>query len=126
MKLHQAPIGNRNTFTAIEADHVVVNHQHRILTSHLISPHQLQAWALTSIEDLGQSSCAELLEWQPELILLGTGARLNFPHPRQYQWLLAAGVGIEFMDNHAACRTYNVLMQEDRKVLVGLIFPART
>ena len=58
---------------------------------------------------------------RPEVILLGTGNRLQFPHPRLTQPLQQAGIGLEAMDTVAACRTYNILMAEGRQVLAALL-----
>ena len=59
---------------------------------------------------------------QPEVVLLGTGAKLRFPHPRLTRLLSDARIGIEVMDLQAACRTYNILMAEERKVAAALLF----
>ena len=64
---------------------------------------------------------AYFLTLKPEILLLGTGAQLRFPHPRLYRQLIAAGIGMECMDTAAACRTYNILMGEDRKVVAGIL-----
>jgi uncharacterized protein len=57
----------------------------------------------------------------PEIILLGTGERQVFPDPRVQAAVATRGVGLEVMDNGAACRTYNVLLAEDRNVVLALI-----
>ena len=55
-------------------------------------------------------------------MLLGTGARQRFPHPRLTAELAQAGIGLEVMDLQAACRTYNILVAEERKVAAALLF----
>lgn len=62
-----------------------------------------------------------LLEPQPEVVVFGSGARLRFPHPRLTAQLTAQRVGVETMDFQAACRTYNILMAEGRKVAAALL-----
>ncbi|MBU3735478.1 MAG: hypothetical protein FGM62_00730, partial [Methylobacterium sp.] len=57
----------------------------------------------------------------PELVLLGTGLRHCFAHPRLSRALSEAGIGLECMDTAAACRTYNILMSEGRHVAAALI-----
>ena len=57
-----------------------------------------------------------------EIVLLGTGARQRFPHPRLTAELAKAGIGVEVMDLQAACRTYNILVAEERKVAAALLF----
>ena len=57
-----------------------------------------------------------------EIVLLGTGPRQRFPHPRLTAPLAQARVGLEVMDLQAACRTYNILVAEERKVAAALLF----
>ena len=54
-------------------------------------------------------------------MLLGTGARQRFPHPRLLKPLTEAGIGCEAMTSQAACRTYNILMSEGRRVLAAIL-----
>ncbi len=61
----------------------------------------------------------------PEVLLVGTGGRQQFLRPEVLRPLLAAGIGVEIMDTHAASRTYNILMAEGRRVVVALIPPQR-
>ena len=57
-----------------------------------------------------------------QIVLLGTGPRQRFPHPRLTAALASAGIGLEVMDVQAACRTYNILVAEERKVAAALLF----
>lgn len=61
----------------------------------------------------------------PEVILIGTGSTQVFLPVATTQPLMALGIGIEAMNTHAAARTYNILMSEDRRVL-ALLFPGKT
>ena len=81
-------------------------------------------WPPRTFADLEETHFAALLEWQPEIVLLGTGNRQQFPHPKLLRTLLANGVGVEAMDTSAACRTYNVIMMEDRRVAAALLMMA--
>ena len=56
-------------------------------------------------------------------MLLGTGARQRFPHPRLYRMLIDAGIGVEVMDSAAAARTYNIIAAEGRRVAAALLLP---
>ena len=78
-------------------------------------------WAAGGFERLTEGDFEALLEARPELVLLGTGATLRFPHPRLSSALAAAGVGLEVMDTQAACRTYNILAAEGRSVTAALL-----
>lgn len=57
----------------------------------------------------------------PELVIFGSGAHLKFPHPSALQALMHRGIGVETMDTPAACRTYNILAAEGRRVILALI-----
>ena len=78
-------------------------------------------WAPDGFEALTEPDFASLLAYDPEIVLLGTGSRQRFPHPRLLQALAAARVGVEVMDTPAACRTFNILVAEDRRVAAALI-----
>jgi uncharacterized protein len=78
-------------------------------------------WAPRAVADLTAEHFAAAFAWQPEIILLGTGARQQFPAREIYAAILARGIGFEVMDTGAACRTYNVLVGEDRRVVAALL-----
>jgi uncharacterized protein len=59
----------------------------------------------------------------PELVIFGSGPRLTFPHPSALQGLMQQGIGVETMDTPAACRTYNILAAEGRRVVLALLNP---
>ena len=63
----------------------------------------------------------QVLGYQPEIVILGTGRRLHFPSPAIMQACHQAGAGFEVMDTAAACRTYNILANEGRRVAAALL-----
>ncbi len=81
----------------------------------------IENWPLARIDDLCEKHFDAIIELEPELVLLGTGNRLVFPPVQVYASLIQRNIGIEIMNTPAACRTYNVLMAERRKVTAGLI-----
>ena len=83
--------------------------------------HAPQAWAPQSIDDLAAEHLAALATSGAELVILGTGQRLRFPPPAWLQPFARERVGLESMDTAAACRTYNILASEGRKVLAALL-----
>jgi len=90
--------------------------------SAIITPDRLiENWPPASHEQISQAHLQMVLECEPELIVLGTGSRLVFPAQEVLQVCYQAGVGIEVMDNGAACRTYNVLASEGRQVAAALL-----
>lgn len=78
-------------------------------------------WGEGGFEKLAEDDFAGLLSTDPELVLFGTGATIRFPHPRLTQALAAAGIGVEVMDTAAACRTFNILAAEGRRVTAALL-----
>jgi len=78
-------------------------------------------FAPAGFDGLVEADFASLLVGKPDVVLLGTGATLRFPHPRLTRALTAAQVGLEVMDTAAACRTYNILAAEGRRVAAGLM-----
>jgi uncharacterized protein len=73
------------------------------------------------LQDLERIDLARMLALKPELVLLGTGARQNFPPAAFGANFLRAGIGFEVMDTGAACRTFNVLVMERRQVAALLL-----
>jgi uncharacterized protein len=62
-----------------------------------------------------------VLALEPEVVLLGTGARQQFLHPSRLAPIYRAGVGVEIMTTAAACRTFNILVAEERRVVAALL-----
>lgn len=88
----------------------------------IISPDQLiDPWRPASIADLKNTDFESVLALTPEVVLLGTGSKLNFPAPEILASIYAQQIGVEIMDTGAACRTYNLLMAEGRRVVAALL-----
>jgi uncharacterized protein len=95
----------------------------RVLTrSFLLAPGRLvEDWPAVSAAQLDEAALAPILALEPELVLLGTGERQVFP-PREWQVaLLGRRIGLEVMANAAACRTYNLLAGEGRRVVAAML-----
>jgi len=120
MKLH-ADASNAYAIQSYGPEGVVVNGQLQSLPLILCSVKGPQKWSVNRFEDLEQAQFDELLPFQPELVIFGSGARIRFPSPRLLQGLILKGIGVETMDNGAACRTFNVLAGEDRHVVMALL-----
>jgi uncharacterized protein len=121
VKLHAASAGSLNIFTAYGDDYVAVNGV-RHEKSLLVLPEQVLDWEAASFDALTPGDFATLAAMDLEVVLLGTGPRLRFPHPSVTRALTDARIGLEVMDLKAACRTYNVLVAEHRKVAAALLF----
>jgi len=81
----------------------------------------IEPWRPRSMADLVAADLDPVLELQPEVLLIGTGARQVFPGTALIAELYALRLGFEIMDTAAACRTYNVLVAEGRDVAAALI-----
>ena len=122
MKFHISSNTGQNTFTAHGAGYVQVNEQ-RFEQALIVTPEQIISdWPVRNFASLTEADFAYFLALQPEVLLLGTGSQHRFAHPQLYRALTAMGIGVELMSTPAACRTYNVLMSEDRKVVAGILF----
>ncbi len=79
-----------------------------------------KGWAPNGFDALLEGDFARLLDYRPEIVLLGTGDMQRFPHPRLLAKLAEARVGVEVMNTAAACRTFNILVAEGRRVAAAL------
>ena len=121
MKLHATRAPGRNVFTGYGQGFVTVNAE-RFEHSIIVLPEgPVLRWNLTSIGALDEDAIRELAALKVEILLLGTGDHQRFPNMRSLQPLREAGTGIEAMDTRAACRTYNILLAEERNVAAALI-----
>lgn len=112
---------NRYRIDGYEKGRVSINKE--IYTASVIlTPDKLDPeWPPQSFDDLAMQHMEQLLEFDPEIILLGTGAKLLFPASDMLADIQCRHIGIEVMDTGAACRCYNLLASEERKVVAGLI-----
>ena len=121
MKLHASAPSALNTFSAYGDGYVIVNGQ-RHETNLIVLPERLIAWQAAGFDSLAETDFEVFLDMDLEVLLLGTGPRQRFPHPRLTQALARKRIGVEIMDLQAACRTYNILMAEERRVAAALLF----
>jgi uncharacterized protein len=90
----------------------------------LLSAKGIEAgWPRNTVESLTADDLDRIVRDNPELVLIGTGAHLQFPARSVMNFFLGKGIGVEIMDTHAACRTYNLLVLEGRNVTAALINP---
>jgi uncharacterized protein len=85
---------------------------------------EVQAWGATDADSLTATHFERLVALQAELVVFGSGHKLRFVKPSLYRSLIEARIGLETMDTAAACRTYNVLASEGRRVVAALIVQA--
>ena len=123
MPLTPAPPSGPNLVVGY-TDREVRLRDRRLTRSALVTPASVSDWAIGSVAELDAQRLAPLLALGADVVLLATGARQQFPAPTVLAQAAAAGVGLEVMDVGAACRTYNVLVAENRAVALALILPA--
>ena len=92
-----------------------------VTESVVITPDIIQPWAPRNINDLASEHVDLLIELNPEVVIIGTGPDLVFPPAGLMARLQTRGIGTEVMANNAACRTFNILLAEDRRVVVALL-----
>ncbi|MBY4898051.1 Mth938-like domain-containing protein [Cupriavidus sp. AU9028] len=121
MKLHADQPNALNTVTGYGPGYIEIN-KVRYAGSVVVMPEgEVQNWPASRFEDLAPEQFDALAARAPEVVLLGTGDKLRFPHPRLTAGLTRQRIGIESMDMQAACRTYNILMAEGRRVAAVLL-----
>ena len=121
MKLHASAPSGAQVVTAYGDGYVTVSGV-RYEESIVVRPDRVRPWTARSFESLTETDFAALLQDGPEILILGTGPTQRFPHPRLTAPLARARIGLEVMSLQAACRTYNILVAEERKVAAALLF----
>lgn len=109
-------------FTAYGEDYVAVNQEKHSKNLIVLPESIILDWCTATPGTLGESDMQKLLELGTEIVLLGTGNRLRFPPGALLRPFAPAGIGLEVMDSPAACRTYNILASEGRKVAAAILF----
>ena len=120
MKLHLSHSANTNLISGYGSDHILVNGVRHEISLIVLPDEVITGWANT-LDLLATQHFDTLALRAPEIILLGSGRKLRFPSPALFAGLIRAGIGVEVMDTPAACRTYNILAAEGRRVAAALI-----
>ncbi|MET3131621.1 uncharacterized protein AAKU55_001884 [Oxalobacteraceae bacterium GrIS 1.11] len=121
MKLHPSTTKQYQTVTGYDASGVEINAKHFDKSLIMLPESAPRDWDVASFDALTLEHFARILADSPDVVILGTGARQRFVHPKLTAALTMRRIGVECMDNQAACRTYNILMGEGRKVTLALI-----
>ena len=87
----------------------------------LVFPDEVRIWAVSALDQIDAESLALAVEKQVEVLLVGTGPKMQLLPAAVKQALRTQGVGVDVMDTGAACRTYNILMAEGRRVAAALL-----
>jgi uncharacterized protein len=120
MKMHLMQGTGLQLFSGYGAGFVAVNNV-RYEKCVVVSPQAVIEWRVSGFEALTVADFGFIESMKPEIMILGTGTAQRFPRPELTRALAAGGVGVEVMDSRAACRTYNILATEGRKVLAAVL-----
>jgi uncharacterized protein len=121
MKFHLATAPGLNLFTGYGTGYVAVNGVRHESSLVVLPERIIDPWEAPAFESLAPPHFEFLCGLGVEVILLGTGARLRFPPVSLQKIVLQSGTGLETMDAMAACRTYNILATEGRKVAAAIL-----
>ncbi|MDH5300479.1 MAG: MTH938/NDUFAF3 family protein [Gammaproteobacteria bacterium] len=115
-----APLGDNviispDTASAVATVHTL-EHSFWMLPQKLV-----EQWEPRSLDELTAAHLAPLLDEKPELLILGTGEKIRFPKQEITQILTSRRIGVEVMGNSAACRTYNFLISDRRRVAIAIL-----
>ena len=120
MKLHLTANQGQQLFTGYGAGYVVVNGV-RYERSVVVNPQAVSEWQPGNFDAITGEDFGFIAALGAEIVILGTGRTQRFPRPELARALAATGAGVEFMDSGAACRTYNILAAEGRKVVAAIL-----
>ena len=121
MPLAEDKITSRYSISAYTADNVTIN-ERPYSQSLILSPAVLvNPSPINSINDLNEHTLQAVLDLNPDVVLLGTGEKQIFPEPKIFALLGEKGIGLEVMNTGALCRTFNILVAEDRDVVAVII-----
>jgi uncharacterized protein len=121
MPLAEDKITSRYSISAYNPGEIIVN-ETAYRESLILSPQSILCpWQVLSIDELDETSLQPVLQMNPYVVLLGTGEQQIFPDARIFGFFGERGIGLEVMNNGALCRTFNILVAEDREVVAAII-----
>ena len=120
MKLHLTTAENNHLITGYGEDFIEINKKRYAQNLIVLADQLILDWKATNFDELTEAHFANIAEIKPEVVLLGTGATHRFLHPKIAQQLTLKNIPVECMSTAAACRTYNILMSEGRRVAAAL------
>lgn len=123
MQLTEHDAGNHHVIREIDERRIRIDNDYfessLVVGARLLEPD----WPVNSLDQLDDDIIGPLLELEPELVVIGAGTRQQILPPDRQLPFIRRGIGVECMTLHAACRTFNVLMSENRRALAALILP---
>jgi len=122
MKFTQQRQEGINLIRRYGADFISIGEQ-EIHTSCIVGANSLDVWSPRSVDELAAEHLAPLFAMKPEVVVLSTGPRQTFPRAALRAEFATRRIGLEVMEIGAACRTYNVLVGEERRALAAILLP---
>ena len=122
MQFIQQRQAGANLIRRYGADFIVIGDQ-EIRTSCIVSVDSIAPWPPRSVEEITPEALTALFELKPEVVVLSTGGRHKFPRAALRAEIASRRIGLEVMEVGAACRTYNVLVSEERRVVAEILLP---
>jgi uncharacterized protein len=100
--------------------------KNKVIKSNLLisKDHFIENWSIKSYQYLALQQMDQIIAWQPEVILLGTGKESGFQNQELLSYITSKNIGLEIMNSGAACRSYNLLIDEGRNVVACLFLPS--
>jgi uncharacterized protein len=121
MKLHLDSPGGTNLVRSYGSGQLRIGEVTHATSVIVTAGTVLAPWRPRTVDELVEADFEPLLALGPEVVLIGTGPRQQFPSPAMLALLHSLRIGVEIMDTAAACRTYNVLAAEGRSVAAALM-----
>ena len=121
MPLAEDIVTIRYRISAYSANTITVNEEVYRQSMILSADEIVCPWSVTSLDQLDGGSLAAVFDFKPEVVLLGSGEQQQFPDPKIFALFGERGIGLEVMDNGALCRTFNILVAEDRAVIAAIL-----
>ena len=121
MELSRDHPGNKIYVRAVDENGITVA-DNTYSTPLILSPNSIETnWSVNEADAISEETLKPVLEFEPEVVIIGTGKIQHFLDPKIMMLFHQQGIGIEVMSTQAACRTFNILVMEDRKVVAALI-----
>ncbi len=121
MPLTEDIVTSRYRISGYRDDAIIIN-EVSYAQSLVVSAETLHSpWPVSLLADLNEESFEPVFDLNPDVVLLGTGTRQHFPEAKILALFGQKGIGLEVMDNGALCRTFNILVTEDRAVVAAIL-----
>jgi uncharacterized protein len=123
MQFTQHGAAGANVIRRYGADFIVVGDEELRRSCLVSAATVMRDWTPRRVEELAPEHLSAIFEFAPEVVVLSTGTSQKFPRAALRAEFATRGIGLEVMEIGAACRTYNVLVGEERKVIGAILLP---